>query len=152
MQESTLGSTRIGCPRTKLTDKAKLSQIVHQFHIIWLKSKEDPNYSTSLYKALNGIVSPTNAQRLRNEGVSRKMLIKTTNGKIRFRNGIAQPNEKMIISLIEESRNQICEPKPIAVVKQTTPIDELIELLPELRDLAKFSKAIKTLINTINHD
>ena len=103
MKEQTLGSTRIGCPRTKLTDKAKLSQIVHQFYTIWLKSNESKDYSVSLYKALNGIVSPTNAARLRNEGVARKMFVKTTNGKIRFRAGIAQPNEKMILSLIEEN-------------------------------------------------
>ena len=115
MKEQTLGSTRIGCPRTKLTDKAKLSQIVHQFYTIWLKSNESKDYSVSLYKALNGIVSPTNAARLRNEGVARKMFVKTTNGKIRFRAGIAQPNEKMILSLIEESRNQVAEPKPILV-------------------------------------
>lgn len=146
MKEQTLGSTRIGCPRTKLTDKAKLSQIVHQFYTIWLKSNESKDYSISLYKALNGIVSPTNAARLRNEGVARKMFVKTTNGKIRFRAGIAQPNEKMILSLIEESRNQVAEPKPIAVLKQSTPIDELIELLPELRELAKFVRALKQLL------
>ena len=146
MQINDLGSTRTGCPRTKLTDKAKLSQIVHQFHIIWLKSNESKDYSASLYKALSGIVSPTNAQRLRDEGIARKMLIKTTNGKIRFRAGIAQPNEKMILSLIEESRNRIAEPKPIAVIKQTTPIDEINEMLPELRELVKIVRAIKSLI------
>lgn len=145
MQTLNLDSTRIECSRTKLTDKAKLSQIVHQFYRIWLNSKESEIYSESLYKALKGIVSPANALRLRDEGVARKMLIKTKNGRIRFREGISQPNEKMIISLIEESRKQVAKPKPIVEIKKSS-TNELDELLPELRELVKFVRALKQLV------
>ena len=145
MSENILGPSCTKNPRTPLTNKAKLSQIVHQFNIIWLKSKESPDYSASLYKALSGVVSPTNAQRLRDAGVARKMLIKTTNGKVRFRTGIAQPNENMILSLIEESRNQEARPKPIAVIQKSSEFTP--DEIADLKKILVFYKSLKSSFN-----
>lgn len=149
MQNKSLPSARTEHDRTRLTDKHKLSMIVHQLFIVWTKSNEDPNYTASLYKSLKGVISGTNAQRLRDAGVARKMFIKNEkNGEIRFRNGIAKPNEQMVLSLLEYSKSTI-QAKVVCEVKKTDPeLEELKSLLPELRELVKIAKLIKS----INHD
>ena len=149
MQNKTLSSARTEHDRTRLTDKHKLSLIVHQLFVVWTKSNEDPNYTASLYKSLKEVVSPTNAARLRDAGVARKMFIQDNRGRVRFRNGIAKPNEQMVISLLEYSKSTIQAKVVCEVKKADTELEELKALLPELRELVKFMNTIKS---AINHD
>ena len=48
--------------------------------------------------------------------VSRRIFVEPIIGKIRFREGISEPNEKMVISLLDEIKNYKNTPKEVVSV------------------------------------
>lgn len=84
------------------SSKAAITAIVRQLSVVFKKGKDDVNYTASIQQCLKGIASPTIIAKFKKVAVERKVFVEPLQGKIRFREGISEPNDKMVISLLEE--------------------------------------------------
>lgn len=134
MNSNTLPST----PREhgRKFNSGKVDRIVIRLTNIWSNSKENPYYTASLYKELDGLVSKTYIQLFKKVALERGIFICGQRGTIRFRSGIAKPNTLMVNSLLEEMRLRLPKkPKKVCEVKK--PITGFQKFTTYLKNLFK---------------
>ncbi len=122
-----------GKPGVRLsTSKAAITAIVRQLSIVFKNCQNDVNYTASIQGALKGIASSTFITKFKKAALARKIFVEPLQGKIRFREGISEPNDKMIISLLQEVSLQS---NPHTVVASESPFIKFTDqdLVKELR-------------------
>lgn len=102
--------------KTLSSSKAAVTAIIRQLAIVYKNSKADAKYTASIQKTLKGIASNPTITAFKKAAVSRRIFVEPIIGKIRFREGISEPNEKMVISLLEEIKNYKNRPKEVVSV------------------------------------
>jgi len=134
-----------GRPGVKLSSsKAAVTAIVRQLSIVFKNGKDDVNYTASIQQTLKGIASPSVISAFKKVAVSRKVFVEPAQGKVRFREGISEPNDRMVISLLEEM-SQIS--RPHTVVTSENPLIKFTDkdLADELRRRGYEFTATKTI-------
>ena len=113
--------------------KTKVDQIVIRLTDVWNQSKDNPYYTASLYKVLDGLVSKGYVQLFKKVAIERRIFLVGQRGTIRFRSGIAKPNPLMVNSILEEMRTRLPKkPKPICEVKKGTPFQRFTNYLKSI--------------------
>ena len=140
----TSGRTAHVSPVQILGDKALLSQFVHVLFLMHNKCVENKDYEESFVSTLKAFgMSKSSAYNVKTVCLRRKMFVKTSHDGVRFREGIAVPNEKMAISILEEAKLG-CQSIEKPVVQKISLTDQ--ELVKELRKRGYTVTAEKTII------